>query len=169
MITIISLLFVSLALFAGDNKAKEQIIEGRAPAGIQELVTDIKSHDRMYQNEREHGEKTYCYKKNDNYIVYSKNLFGEGYILSKNIPENLVCVETTKEIISGNKLGIHIGMSKSRVEDLINIYGMSDSQIIWWQSIKEINAKPYTLQTYGEFRFHNNVLIYIEVFTTTTY
>jgi len=174
LISFFYIFIVSLALCANEKTVNERKIESKAPDGFERLATSIKSYTDVDVKEGHHGLLEYCYKKNT-YIVYAENFLGDGYIISKESPKGfeetskgLVCTETTKEIIEKNKLGIHIGMSKSSVENLIKVYNLSDKQIIWWSSIKEIHELPYDVQTYAKFIFENDILVYIEVFTTIT-
>ncbi len=165
-ITFIVLFLINLnitVIFASE----EIIINGVAPAGIEKLETTINTHEGMPLNKGEHGLNKYCYKIKD-YIVYSNNLLGYGYELSKKAPKNIKCLKTNKEIKGKNKLGIYIGMSKYDVKKLLKLSNIKNNQPIIWQSILNVKSKEYNLQTYLNMEFKKETLVWLSVFTTTT-
>jgi len=161
--TFIILFLVSFQAIAND----EEIIEGKAPKGIEVLSTVIDSHEGMLENRGRHGLREFCYEA-DSYVVYSTNLLGNGYQLSKGAPKSLECSKINKPIESKNKLGMHIGMSKKSVEDLIGLGSLKEEKTIIWQSVIFIDGRRFDLQTHVALLFKEGRLAWLSVFTTTT-
>ena len=145
----------------------EIVIKGKVPTGLESLSTDITSHKGMPENKGSHGLSEFCYKT-DSYIVYSNNLLGHGYQLSKLSPNSLKCSKSSKAIKSENKLGMHIGMSKKAVENLMGIGSLKEKQTIIWQSSQLLEGQRFDLQTHVELLFNERKLEWLSVFTTTT-
>ncbi|MDH5464778.1 MAG: hypothetical protein OEW60_04055, partial [Thiovulaceae bacterium] len=137
------------------------IINGIAPNGMKSLIIKIESHGEVEPNRTDYI-KSYCYKKGY-YVVYRKSTVGDGYILSKNLPDKLNCYKVDKKIIEKNELGIYIGMYKADVEGLINITQLADDQSIRWKSTKMIRSLPFDHNTHLKLIFKNNILEYIKV------
>lgn len=166
------LLLCILTVFALPATADKGIdgalkITGIAPKGIEVLSTELNSHEPLFENKGAHGLKEYCYQTNV-YLVYSFNLLGHGYQISKNVPEGLTCSKTKKNIKESNKLGMYIGMAKHEVENLLIIKGLKNNSTIIWLSEIEIKGKKFELQTYLEMVYKREKLEWISVFTTTT-
>ncbi len=142
-------------------------IDSIAPRGIETLSTELNSHNDVPENKGPHGSRDYCYKT-DIYVVYSSNLLGHGYQLSRNNPKGLKCAKTNKTIKSSNKLGMHIDMTKADVQKLLNLKELQDDQTIIWLTERDIQGKRYDLQTYVDLLFKENRLELISVFTTET-
>ncbi len=142
-------------------------VDGKAPPGMESLETEIRSHDEAPENIGAHGYSAYCYKK-DVYIVYSVNLLGHGYELSKAQPKDHKCVETNKNILAKNNLGLSIGMKKEAVESLIGIKRLKNFQSVIWLSDIYYNGIRFDLQTFAKFQFEGGRLIWLSVFTTET-
>ncbi len=157
------LLVTSLGVIANDAI----VIKGKAPRGIEVLSTFIASHKEMPENKGSHGLSEFCYKANA-YVVYSINLLGHGYQLSKVAPNGLECSKSNIVIKSENKLGMHVGMLKQEVENLVGLSGLKEKQTIIWQSKISINNRNFDLQTHLDVLFKKGKLEWISVFTTTT-
>ena len=149
------------------HASEERIIKGIAPSGTEYPETRLKAHIRAPVNKGPHGLKEYCYKTNI-YIVYSTNLLGHGYELSKEQPRKLKCIKTNKRIIGKNKLGLYIGMPRLEVEKLLKVKNIKNKQPIIWQKELVKNGVRYDLQTYLEVFFIENKLAWLSVFTTET-
>jgi len=155
-------MILSAPLYAdGDLKFKHA-----APEGLKTLSSEMQHQKKAPINSGHHGMKEYCYHS-DVYFVYRKNLLGDGYILSREKPKDLICVNTSDKDIR-NSLGMYIGQPKNEINELLNIKSMSDQQIIWWHSKTEIRGIMFDVQTYAEFRFEDDKLGYLNVFTTIT-
>ena len=157
-----------LASTTGLSSKNEVMIDGVAPNGIERLATEIDSHTGAPKNKGHHGLVEYCYKS-ESFVVYSKNLLGHGYQLSRTKPENLECVVPVRKILSANKQGMFIGMPKRTVESLIGIENLQDKQAVIWLSDTLIDGVVFDVQTYLEMDFRENKLEWISVFTTTTH
>jgi hypothetical protein len=142
-------------------------IEGAAPDGMARLSTIPSSHQGAPENKGHHGLVEYCYQV-DSFVVYSKNLLGHGYQLSRTQPEGLECVVPKKKITSANSLGMFVGMPKKSVEELIGSVDLQDAQTVIWLSDTLINGVTFDVRTYVEMSFEENSLVWISVFTTTT-
>ncbi len=160
----ILLLLISSYIFASD----EQIILSSAPDGIKFLAVNLKEHKDVKEYNGHHGLKEYCYSKNGRFITYSYNLLGEGYLLSNVNEENRTCIKTNK-VIAKNAIGMSLNMDKNKIEELLDIKIKNNPQDVIWQSKKEINGLPFDVQTYATFKFTNDKLVYLSVFTTETY
>jgi hypothetical protein len=158
--------FLIWMLFANVVLANELIVPNQAPSGIESLPVIMKSHNAP-NNSGAHGLTEYCYI-NSSFVVYAFNLLGHGYQLSSGKPEGLKCIAANKSIPCKNTIGMYIDMPKSEVQKLLGNIQISDNQVIIWQSKVLINGINYDLQTYAEFRFNNNKLSFLSVFTTET-
>ena len=96
--------------------------------------------------------------------MYSTNLLGHGYELSKKQPKNLKCKKTKINIKGSNKLGMFLGMPKSEVEKLLHLKNIKNNQPIIWQSEISIKGVRFDLQTYVELLFSEGKLEWISVF-----
>ena len=163
LIKFVFLVLISSSAIASDEK----VIEGKAPEGIEALITDVKSHEGMPKNKGSHGLNEYCYKT-DVYVVYSANLLGHGYQLSGSPPKGLECKKSVEVIVSKNKLGMYIGMPKQEVEKLFGVGILKNEQTIIWQSEVFIDGRRFDLQTYIDVQFKEEKLNWLSVFTTTT-
>lgn len=164
---ILALAVVLLSESSPAFSANVLYVDGKAPEAIKRLSTELDSHGSAPANRGSHGMVEYCYESNG-YVVYSENLLGYGYTLSKEPLENLECAEPEVAISSSNRLGVHVGMQKKSVEELIGHGRLQCSQEIIWLSKTLINGVEYDVQTYVELSFEDDKLERISVFTTTT-
>jgi len=151
-------------IFAND----EQIIYSSAPEGMKLLSVNLKEHKNVKEYKGRHGLKEYCYSSNNVFITYSYNLLGHGYILSNENEEKRTCTKSNK-ITAKNAMGISLNMEKEKIENLLGIKIKSTSQDIIWQFKAEINGLEFDVQTYARFKFINDRLSYLSVFTTETH
>lgn len=164
IITSIAILLTSVVGLASNSVIN---IDRAAPEGMEYLANNLVSHAGAPENRGQHGLVEYCYQA-ESFVVYSKNLLGHGYQLSRANPGNLECVLPAENIISTNQLGIFIGMPKKSVEKLISVDNLQDKQSVIWLSDTMINGVVFDVQTYAEMIFKNNKLEWTSVFTTTT-
>lgn len=165
---VIGLLLISIIQATADSGVNNKLnIDGIAPRGIEALSTELNLHTDMPENKGPHGSREFCYQT-DVYVVYSSNLLGHGYQLSRNNPKGFKCTKTKKAVKSSNKLGMHIGMTKAKVQELLNLKELKDDQTIIWLSWIDIKGKKYDLQTYVDMLFKKDSLELISAFTTTT-
>jgi hypothetical protein len=144
----------------------ELVILQEPPVGIKQLKTEIITHSapkRISSN----GTLEFCYVA-DSYVIYSKNLLGYGYQISKAKPNNFNCVIPQAKIESGNKLGLYVGMLKHDVEAALGNIELNNVQTIIWQTELLKNSVSFDVQTFAEIKFKNNKLVWLSVFTTIT-
>ena len=160
---------IAVGLLFAASIARGDAIEiiGSAPDGIESLETQIDSHDGTPVNNGPHGLEEYCYKQ-DAFVVYGKNLLGYGYQLSKDKPKGLECSKSSRDISNKNKLGLFVGLAKNEVADLLDFEHLDDKQTIIWTKETYHNGTRFDLQTYAEFLFEENRLVWLSVFITET-
>jgi hypothetical protein len=146
--------------------AQEHIIKEIAPLGIEHLASEVTKHSAKAKK-GSHGSIEYCYDV-ESYVIYSSNLLGHGYELSQEAPEDITCTKPEFSVISKNKLGMYVGMSKHEVESLIGVHNLPESKTIIWLSKVVFDGITYDHQTHIQFKFKKGVLVWLSVFTTET-
>ena len=161
--------FIVIFLVCLNGQAANSVvkIDGLAPDGMEYLSTIVNSHVEAPENKGQHGLVEYCYKA-QSFVVYSKNLLGHGYQLSRSQPGRLQCIVPKMKISSTNELGMFVGMPKKSVESLIGIDNLQDDQTVIWLSEALINGETFDIQTYVGMSFKDSNLEWVSVFTTTT-
>lgn len=163
--TLTTLIIFSSNISWGEDKI---IMKGPAPDLFLQLKSEIQQDKTSILTKGPHGMEKFCYKT-DSYIVISKNLLGEGYELSASQPKNMKCIYGDNNAIKAeNKLGMYIGMPKNKVIELLGSLSENDEFAIIWHSKTKIRQMDFDVQTYSEFRFVNDLLDKLSVFTTVT-
>jgi hypothetical protein len=127
-----------LLFWCGVNSANEF----NSPAPVELLLLE---YQKVYEGEASkgaHGLREYCYKTNDIYVVYSKNVLGDGYSFLSDKP-NLKCISSKSNISTNNKLGLTVGISQRKASELIGIQLTEGDNEIYWHYQRPIHNLPY--------------------------
>ena len=159
----INLLPIILLMFSGISSAKDI----SAPPPVDLLILEFKKVLVGEANTGAHGLKEYCYKLNSMYVVYSKNLLGEGYSFLQSKP-NKKCITPKSNISKANKLGLTIGITQQQASLLLGTELADGNNEIVWHYQRPIHNLPYDDQTTLNITIKNGKVYAFSIFNTVT-
>lgn len=112
------------------------------------------------------GVKSRCFV-GKHYLVLSTNDLGKGYELTYIAPEGVQCVKMNEELIQ-NRVGIHLGMNKNKVLQLLNLASPSNRATLLYNQQKIIDNVLKDEQIWIDFEFQKEKLQYFKIFVSLT-
>jgi len=114
-----------------------------------------------------HGLEQYCYKKNDIYVIYSKNLLGGGYTFTKDEPKQK-CIVSMSEISTNNMLGLTVGVTQAKASQLLGKKLSDGSNTFTWLYQRPIHNLPYDDMTTLNITIKYGFVYAVNLFNTVT-
>ena len=161
------LLFVSSSAWSAD------VINLKGPAPVELLILMIQDFKKLGKciafECGAHGLECECFQAGGIFLIFEKNVVGEGYRISQIQPAavgELQCRTITQQPKNG--LGISIGTEKAILESMPGVTIPGPSATLRSTSKKIIKSATFDVQTTANFQFSKFKLIDMRIFTTTT-
>lgn len=162
-------IFLLLCLFSARTLASDFLL---VTTPLPVSVASISPANILPKNDNPYltplGVTSRCYKAHE-FLILSENQLGNGYELTRISPENAVCVAAPAQTIPySNIAGLHLGVSKAKTLQILNVENASDDATLLYNKQIEIDGKIYDEQTWVDIQFTDNALSRLAIFVSKT-